>query len=90
MADKSMLSLFSMPLLQLIFSPLLCAVCGDLNFAQFNLVHSQEQSAAISGFQLEDSHEVGSGQLLPDLYILKENNVLICTYSTSLNLHILH
>jgi len=36
MADKSMLSLFSMPLLPSIFFFCYFAVCGDLNFAQLN------------------------------------------------------
>lgn len=48
MADKSMLSLFSMPLLTLIFFPFPCyfAVSEDLNFAQLNRVRFQEQIVA--------------------------------------------
>lgn len=46
MADKSMLSLFSMPLLPLIFFFCYFAVCGDLNFAQLNRVHFQGQIVA--------------------------------------------
>lgn len=46
-SDKSMLSLFSMPLLPsifpLFFPPCYFAVCRDLNFAQLNRVHFQEQ-----------------------------------------------
>ena len=55
MADKSMLSLFSMPLLPSIFFPCYFAVCGDLNFAQLNWVHFQEQILTVEGFQFRDS-----------------------------------
>lgn len=54
MADKSMLSLFSMPLLPLIF---FCyfVVCQDLNFAQLNWVHFQTQIVTAWGFQLRQT-----------------------------------
>lgn len=50
MADKSMLSLFSMPLLRSIFFFCYFAVCRDLNFAQLGRAHFQKQIVIAQGF----------------------------------------